>query len=71
MVNYQLCYTEQAKKDLKKVASSCLRKQIKKILALLSSEPYKNLPRFEKLVGDLDGASHAALTFNTELYMKL
>ena len=56
MVNYRLVYTKQAQKDAKKLAKSGLKSKAEKILALLAYQPYKNPPRFEKLVGDLEGA---------------
>ena len=56
MVNYQLFYTKQAQKDAKKLAKSGLKAKAEKILKLLAEQPYKNPPRFEKLVGDLEGA---------------
>ena len=56
MVKYQLLYTKQAQKDAKKLVKSGLKSKAEKILELLSDQPYKNPPRFEKLVGDLDGA---------------
>jgi toxin YoeB len=56
MVRYQLLYTKQAQKDAKKLTKSGLKNNAEKILKLLADQPYKNPPRFEKLVGDLDGA---------------
>ena len=56
MVKYKLYYTKQAQKDAKKLSKSGLKDKAEKILKLLSEQPYKNPPRFEKLVGDLEGA---------------
>lgn len=56
MVRYQLLYTKQAQKDAKKLTKSGLKNKAEKILELLADQPYKNPPRFEKLVGDLEGA---------------
>ena len=56
MVKYQLRYTKQAQKDAKKLVKSGLKNKAEKILTLLACQPYKNPPRFEKLVGDLAGA---------------
>ena len=56
MVSWQLYYTKQAQKDAKKIASSQLRSQAEKLLAVLEKDPFTNPPPYEKLVGDLEGA---------------
>jgi Txe/YoeB family toxin of toxin-antitoxin system len=53
---WQLVFTRQAQKDARKLASSHLRPQGGKILALLAANPFANPPPYEKLVGDLAGA---------------
>lgn len=53
---WKLVYTKQARKDAKKIASSGLKPKAEHLLELLSEDPYKNPPPFEKLVGDLAGA---------------
>jgi len=55
-VTWRLVYTKQAQKDAKKVASSGLKQNTQKLLTLLSEDPYKTPPPYEKLVGDLAGA---------------
>jgi len=55
-VSWELFYTKQAQKDAKKIASSNLRAQVERLLAVLKEDPFKNPPPYEKLVGDLDGA---------------
>ena len=55
-MSWQLVYTRQARKDAKKLASSGLKSQAERLLALLATNPYQNPPFFEKLVGDLSGA---------------
>jgi len=56
MVNWTLVFTKQAKKDAKKLASSNLKPQAKRILDILTINPYQNPPSYEKLVGNLSGA---------------
>jgi Txe/YoeB family toxin of toxin-antitoxin system len=56
VVSWELYYTKQAQKDAKKVASSNLRLQVEKLLAIVAHDPFQNPPPYEKLVGDLDGA---------------
>jgi len=55
-VTWTLVYTKQAKKDARKLASSGLKANAKKLLDILENNPYQNPPPYEKLVGDLSGA---------------
>ena len=55
-MNWQIVYTKQAKKDAKKLASSGLKPQAERLLAIITHNPYQIPPPFEKLVGDLSGA---------------
>lgn len=55
MVIWQLVYTNKARKDAKKLSKSGLRDQAKRLLDLLSKDPFQTPPPFEKLVGDLSG----------------
>jgi toxin YoeB len=53
---WRLIYTNQAQKDAIRLASSGRRPNAEQILKLLSEDPFRTPPRFEKLVGDLAGA---------------
>jgi Txe/YoeB family toxin of toxin-antitoxin system len=55
-VSWQVSYTKQAQKDAKKLASSKLRPQAEKLIAILKEDPFLSPPRFAKLQGDLAGA---------------
>jgi toxin YoeB len=55
-VTWRLVYTTQARKDAKKLASSGLKPQAERLLAVLAKNPYQTPPRFERLVGNLAGA---------------
>jgi len=55
-VNWQLVYTKQARRDAKKLSRSGLKPQAEKLLVILETNPYRNPPSYEKLVGDLSGA---------------
>lgn len=55
-MSWQVYYTKQAQKDAKKLASSNLRPQAEKLLAILRGDPFLSPPPFEKLKGDLAGA---------------
>lgn len=50
---YKIVFERQALKDLEKVKSSPLKKQVYKLLDILEQDPYR--PPVEKLRGDLDG----------------
>jgi len=55
-VTWRLVFTKQAQKDAQKLASAGLKPKAEELLALLRQDPFRTLPRFEKLVGDLSGA---------------
>ena len=56
MSQWRLLYTKQARKDARKLADSGLRPRAEELLKILEEDPYRNPPRYEKLVGDLEGA---------------
>jgi len=56
LVTWQLIYTQQARKDAKKLASSGLKSKAQELLDILAVDPFQKPPPFEKLVGDLAGA---------------
>ncbi len=55
-MSWKLYYTKQVQKDAKKVASTNPRPHVERLLEILRVDPFQNLPPFEKLVGDLNGA---------------
>ena len=55
-MNWNIVYTNQAKRDAKKLSRSGLKPQAQKLLDILKENPYQNPPSYEKLVGDLAGA---------------
>ncbi len=55
-MSLQLVYTRQAQKDARKLASSGLKPQAERLLAILADNHYQTLPFIEKLVDDLAGA---------------
>jgi Txe/YoeB family toxin of toxin-antitoxin system len=56
MVKWRIVFTREAQKDACKIAISGLREKTEKSLALLSEDPFKSPPSYEKLIGDLSGA---------------
>ena len=55
-MTWELVYTNQARRDAKKLARSGLKPQAERLLELLAKNPYETHPPYEKLVGDLEGA---------------
>jgi toxin YoeB len=55
-VSWRLVFTKLAQKDAKKIAQSDLKPQTNRLLSLLREDPFRNLPPYEKLMGDLSGA---------------
>ena len=55
-MSWLLYFTRQAQKDAKKLKESGLKNKAEEILDILKEDPYKNPPKYEKLVGDLSGA---------------
>ncbi|MGR2740187.1 Txe/YoeB family addiction module toxin [Billgrantia sp. Q4P2] len=55
-MTWRLVYTKQAQKDAKKLAASGLKPKAQELLELISQDPYRKPPPFEKLIGDLAGA---------------
>lgn len=55
-MSWRVVFTKQAQKDARKLASSGLRANAERLLAVLAEDPFQNPPPFEKLIGDLEGA---------------
>ena len=55
-MTWRLVFTKQARKDAKKLAAAGHRAKAQVLLDLLSEDPFRKPPPFEKLVGDLSGA---------------
>ena len=55
-MSWQLVYTRHAKKDARNLAAAGLRDKAQKLLTILSEDPFRRPPPYEKLIGDLAGA---------------
>jgi toxin YoeB len=55
-VSFRLVYTKQAQRDAKKISASGLKENAIRLMRLLEKNPFQSPPRFEKLLGDLQGA---------------
>lgn len=52
---YKIVFTKQALKDLDKLKQANISKKAKALVDLIRENPYQNPPKYEKLVGNLDG----------------
>ena len=52
---YEIVFTKQDQKDKKLLKQAGLDKRAKALLDVIAENPFKNPPRYEKLVGDLAG----------------
>ena len=52
---YKIVFTKQALKDLDNLKKSGLSSKAKVLVDVIRENPYQNSPRYEKLVGNLQG----------------
>lgn len=52
---YKIVFTKQALKDLENLKKSGISNKAKVLVNVIKENPYQNPPRYEKLVGNLDG----------------
>ena len=62
-----IVFTRQAAKDAKKIARQGLRAKVERLLALVAEDPFRSPPPFERLVGDLAGASSRRINLQHRL----
>lgn len=55
MSGWTLAYSRQAQRDAKRLASAGLKARAQMLLDVLTDDPFRTPPRYEKLVGDLAG----------------
>ena len=67
MAAWQVVYTKQAQKDALKLSAAGLRPKAERLLAVLATNPFENLPPFEKLLGDLKGAHFRRINIQLRL----
>jgi Txe/YoeB family toxin of toxin-antitoxin system len=53
---WRVVFTKQAQVDAKKIGRTHLRRKVEELLEILREDPFRAPPRFEKLLGDLEGA---------------
>lgn len=52
---YKIVYTKAAVKDIPKLKAAHLDIKAKALIKVIKENPYQKPPRYEKLVGDLEG----------------
>ena len=55
-MKWQVVYAKHALKDAKKLSAAGLRPKAQELLDILATDPFRNPPPYEQLVGDLEGA---------------
>jgi toxin YoeB len=53
---WRVVFTRQAAKDAQRLAAAGLKDKASYLIRVLSEDPYRSPPPFEKLVGDLAGS---------------
>lgn len=70
-MRWRIVYTNQAKKDARKLARSGLKPQAQKLIDILREDPYQSPPPFEKLVGELAGACSRRINIQHRLVYQI
>ena len=55
-MSWAVVFARHAVMDARKIAAAGLKENAQSLLDVLRDDPFQNLPPFEKLVGDLEGA---------------
>ncbi len=53
---WEIVYSRHAVKDAKKIKESGLAERVKILISILETDPFRNPPPYEKLIGELSGA---------------
>ena len=67
MVRWRVVYSKQAIKDSARIAEAGLKEKAIRLLEIVSEDPFRNPPPYEKLVGDLAGAYSRRINFQHRL----
>lgn len=66
-MSWRLLYTKQAQKDAQKLAAAGLKQKVSALLGVIEENPFQNPPPYEKLVGDLAGATSRRINIQHRL----
>ena len=64
---WEVRYASPALKDARKVKEAGLADKVRMLIAILESNPFRNPPPYEKLIGDLSGAYSRRITIQHRL----
>lgn len=70
-MTWDVVLSRQAVKDATRLRQSGLKPQAEKLLDLLTEDPYRTPPRFEKLVGNLAGFYSRRINIQHRLVYRL
>ncbi len=70
-MSWRIVFTKQAQKDAKKLSASGLRSKAEELIKVLRDYPYQAPPSYEKLVGDLAGASSRRINIQHRLVYQI
>ena len=71
MVKWKILSTRQAQKDARKLAAAGLKEKAERLIKILSEDPFKSPPPYEKLLGDLSGAYSCRINFRHRLVYQI
>lgn len=66
-MSWQLVFSMHAQKDARKLAAAGLKSKTQDLLAILANDPFQQPPPYEKLVGDLAGATSRRINIQHRL----
>ena len=70
-MSWSVVLGKQSVKDAKRLRRAGLKPQAQKLLDILAEDPYRNPPRFEKLVGNLAGFYSRRINIQHRLVYKV
>ena len=70
-MTWRLVYTRQAQKDARRLAEAGLKDKAVALLEILEANPFQSPPPFEKLVGDLAGATSRRINIQHRLVVQV
>lgn len=68
---YKIVYRKQVVKDIPKIKSAKLDTKVKNLIEIIKKNPFQNLPPYEKLVGDLEGAYSRRINIQNRLIYQI
>lgn len=71
MVNYKVIFSKYADKDKKLLKQAGLEEKTKNLIDLISDNPYKMPPSYEKLKGNLEGLCSRRISLQHRLVYKV